>query len=45
MEVFLNGNIPVVYFSVLLFLFMCFFQLRNEDKSSDLGQEDAIPIC
>lgn len=45
MEVFLNGNIPVVYFSVVLCLFMCFFQLKNENKSSDLGQGDAIPIC
>lgn len=45
MEVFSNGNIPVVYFSVVLCLFMCVFQLKDENKSSDLGQEDAIPIC
>lgn len=40
MEIFL-----VVYFSLVLCLFMCFFLLKNENKSSDLGQEDAILIC
>lgn len=37
MGVVLNWNIPVVHFSVVLFLFMCFFQMKNENKSSDFG--------
>lgn len=45
MDVFLSERIPVVYFFVLLCLFMCFFKLKNENGSGDLGQEGAVMVC